>query len=281
MLGYFIVGGILTFVVIPSVFRAISRANHSQRRARSTGAIGESKVDRCLRKFKGKEFARAKDIMLPARGKTSQIDNILISRHGIFVIETKNYTGTVKGKEHHQNWTHIPPGRSKAGREFYNPIKQNEGHITALRHLMYKSFPNIPFHNIVVFSDDCRIPGIPGVVKMSSLQDALRQRMHGAPSLSETDVSAIKNIIESMNIKDKSERSQHITYAQSVADDAKQREADKARRAIDEANKDGALKVQNAYSTGLESLDSVISSAASKVVDAEQLPSEAQRETSR
>lgn len=268
MLGYLIVGGILTFVVVPSVFRAIAKTNRGKHR-QTSGTIGEARVDRCLRKFKGREFARAKDVMLSSHGKTSQIDNILVSRYGIFVIEMKNFAGTVKGKEHEPKWMHISPGRNKTPREFYNPIWQNEGHITALRKLLEKSLPNIPFHNIVVFSDECRSPKIPGVVTLSELRDALQERMNGRPVLSQTDVAAIKDIIDSNNIKNKRKRSQHITYAQGVADNAKQREVDKARRMTAEANKDMALKVQREYSGGLVSLEQTIVSAESKVVEPE------------
>ena len=89
MLVYLIVGGVLVAIFVPAAIQVGWRLIKPKLR----GNAGESKVERCLRKFKGPGFARTKDIMLPTRGKTSQIDNLLVSRYGIFVIEAKNYDG--------------------------------------------------------------------------------------------------------------------------------------------------------------------------------------------
>jgi len=261
MWGY-IVGGFVAAMVVPAVVKVGSKAIWYAVRPKVTGNLGESMVDRCLRKFRGNGFARLRDVMVPARNGTSQIDNILVSQHGIFVIETKNYSGSVYGDESSAKWVQLAPGNYKEPREFYNPIWQNNGHIRALRSLLEQSFPKkVPYHNIVVFSDNCMVSGLPGVVKMSELKNVLKERTKGVPVLSENDVAAIKKCIEDSNIKGRGQRLQHVAHAKATANNAKEREAAEVRRLRAEANKAMAMRVQNLYSDGLLGVDDAIAEA--------------------
>lgn len=262
MWGY-IVGGFVAAMIVPAAVQVGMQVV----RPKLVGKAGESIVDRCLRKFRGSGFARAKDVMLPTRNGTSQIDNLLVSRQGIFVIETKNYAGVVKGSESSPKWVYNAPGNYKVSREFYNPIWQNNGHIRALRALLERSFPNVLYHNIVVFSDNCKVPRLPGVVKMSALKSVLKELTKGDPVLSEKDVAAIKECIENSNIKGRRRRSQHVEYARSAASKAKEREAAEARRLRVEANKEMAMKVQTLYLDGLLGIDDIISDAKKTAVE--------------
>ena len=56
--------------------------------------------------------------------KTSQIDHILINKKGIFVIETKNYSGRIYGQENQLEWTQVL-NYGKVKNKLYNPVKQN------------------------------------------------------------------------------------------------------------------------------------------------------------
>lgn len=257
----YVVGGFVAAMVVPAVVQVGSKAIWQAVRPKVTGNLGESMVDGCLRKFKGKEFARLRDVMLPTRNGTSQIDNLLVSRQGIFVIEVKNYAGSVYGDESSSKWVHYPPRGSNTSREFYNPIWQNNGHIRALKALLGRSFPNALYHNVVVFSDNCKVPKLPGVVKMSELKSFLKELTKGEPVLSEKDVSVIKECIENSNIKGRGQRSQHVAYAKEAANKAKEREVAEVRRLRAEANKDMAMKVQNLYSDGRLGVDDVIADA--------------------
>ena len=64
---------------------------------------------------------------------------------GLYVFECKNYRGKIYGSDNDEYW--VSKTRNGAF-SFYNPIKQNEGHIRAL-----KSHLDIPMYNIVVFSN--------------------------------------------------------------------------------------------------------------------------------
>ncbi|WP_456273194.1 nuclease-related domain-containing protein [Bacillus sp. AK031] len=65
-----------------------------------------------------------------SRSGYSQIDHAIIIPYGIIVIETKNYQGTIYGGKDRKNW--LINGKFK----MLNPLKQNYGHIQALKKLV-------------------------------------------------------------------------------------------------------------------------------------------------
>ncbi len=66
--------------------------------------------------------------------ETTEIDIIVISKYGIYVVENKNYKGWIFGDEKSQKWCQHLSKKKKFF--FYNPIKQNNTHIESLRALL-------------------------------------------------------------------------------------------------------------------------------------------------
>jgi restriction system protein len=77
-----------------------------------------------------KIYQRFHDVIVPAEDGTTQIDHILISPFGVFVIETKNMTGWIFGSENQAQWTQSLPGGKKF--RFQNPLRQNYRHTKCL-----------------------------------------------------------------------------------------------------------------------------------------------------
>lgn len=97
------------------------------------------------------------NLYIPAgNGKTTEIDMLLISPYGIFVFESKNYSGWIFGHEEQKNWTQtLPLGHRQCHKEyFYNPIRQNANHIRHLKALIGKA---TSVWSIIVFSDRCTL----------------------------------------------------------------------------------------------------------------------------
>jgi hypothetical protein len=93
-----------------------------------------------------------------ANGKYSQIDIVVATKVGIIVFEIKDYSGWIFGKGNQAKWTQVLAyGREK--HRFYNPIMQNNGHISALRKQL-KQFEQIPFYSIIVFYGDCELKDV-------------------------------------------------------------------------------------------------------------------------
>jgi hypothetical protein len=113
--------------------------------------IGEQVVNDLLGKyFSNKECHLLKNVTLPIAGGTTQIDHVLVSTKGIFVIETKDYSGWVFGNPKLPKWTQTTRwGEYK----FQNPIHQNHKHIKELERY-FDFLPDKSFKSIVVFVGD-------------------------------------------------------------------------------------------------------------------------------
>ena len=95
------------------------------------GWFGEKVLDTLLKvKLDGAKYKILHNIMLPTDdGATTQIDHIIVSEWGIFVIETKTYSGWVFGDAKSAQWT-VSHFRRKD--RFQNPLRQNYKHIATL-----------------------------------------------------------------------------------------------------------------------------------------------------
>ncbi len=123
-------------------------------KALRSGKRGEKMVAKELARLKKKDFIVLNDLLLPTvNGKTSQIDHVVVSTRGIFVIETKNHAGRISGAEQAQYWQqHL----SSQSRGFYNPVLQNRSHLRAVKRHLPKLDSDI-FSSMVVFSDAWRL----------------------------------------------------------------------------------------------------------------------------
>lgn len=71
---------------------------------KNIGKMGEKLVAMKLYWLSG-EYIVLNDVLLPAKNGTSQVDHIVVSPYGIFVIETKNYKGWISvGQARSINW---------------------------------------------------------------------------------------------------------------------------------------------------------------------------------
>ena len=108
-------------------------------------------------------------------GNFSQVDLVVVSKFCILVFEVKSYSGWIFGSANNLNWTQVLAyGNQKYS--FYNPIKQNNGHILELRnHLNLDQ--NLPFFSIIVFYGNCEfknINAIPDDTYLIKSNDALK-----------------------------------------------------------------------------------------------------------
>ena len=93
-----------------------------------------------------KTYIRFHDVIIQTENGTTQIDHVLISKYGIFVIETKNYDGWIFGGEKQRNWTQSVFGKKNS---FQNPLHQNYKHTKALSECLQVDHSKI--HPIIFF----------------------------------------------------------------------------------------------------------------------------------
>jgi hypothetical protein len=110
---------------------------------------GEALVSRQLQaNFAAPDFHLLNHISLPLADGTTQIDHILVSRFGVFVIETKSFKGWIFANEGHATWTQVIFG---AKFRFQNPLSQNLRHVRAVRGLL-DFLPERAIQSAVVFA---------------------------------------------------------------------------------------------------------------------------------
>jgi hypothetical protein len=95
---------------------------------------GEALLSRAtLKNFGSPDYHLMNHVTLRMKDGTTQIDHILVSRFGVFVIETKDYKGWIFGNAQHATWTQV---LFKAKFKFQNPILQNLRHVRAVQDLL-------------------------------------------------------------------------------------------------------------------------------------------------
>ena len=115
--------------------------------ATGKGIVGEGMLNSFLGISLNKEDYRLlKDVTLPTEDGTTQIDHIIVSKYGIFAIETKNYKGWIFGSEHQKRWTQSIYGKKHT---FQNPLHQNYKHTKTLQKLL--NLDDDKIFSIVVF----------------------------------------------------------------------------------------------------------------------------------
>lgn len=120
---------------------------------RFRGWLGEFKTVVAKKLFlKSRDYVDINDLTIETGRSTTQIDHVIVSRYGVFVVETKNMTGWIFGSEENPYWTRTNWGKKF---QFPNPLSQNKGHIRALSQLT--KVPPEKMHSVVVFRGNCNL----------------------------------------------------------------------------------------------------------------------------
>lgn len=187
------------------------------------GHLGEAKLESSLDMLDifGYHGYCLRNVYVPRKnGTTSEIDVIYVTRKGLFVIESKNYTGYIFGDERYKYWTStVYAGKNWLGikqvdkNKFYNPIWQNNSHIKAF----WNYCGNVKAFSIVAFGNNCELKSVNwssdnvSVCYYSELRKVIKRIWRNEPDI--YDDNAIKQIYNSLALlnNDYETRSKHIT----------------------------------------------------------------------
>ena len=112
------------------------------------GHVGEWLVRKCLENaLPTDDYICLHDVTLPGPSGTTQIDHVVVSRYGIFVIETKHMSGWIFGSARDAQWTQTFHRRKH---RFQNPLRQNFAHVKALAAVL--GLDDSHLHSVVVFT---------------------------------------------------------------------------------------------------------------------------------
>lgn len=120
------------------------------------GHFGEYLIEYALNSLPGYSKQLC-NVYLPYKGRTSEVDVIMLHETGIYVFESKNYSGWIFGNESGQYWTQFLNKNTK--NRFYNPILQNKTHIRALKQYL-RLDDQTRILSYIVFSQRCELKKI-------------------------------------------------------------------------------------------------------------------------
>lgn len=170
------------------------------------GYLGEKAVARHLSNLPDDKYIPLNNIMLNTDHGLTQIDHVVLSIYGIFVIETKNYSGWITGNEYSDKWVKNMYGTKY---KFRNPIKQNYGHTMALMQTL-KITDKDCFIPIVVFTNsaELKLNTKSLVIYLHELDNcilAFHTRI-----FSFQQISSYAQILTSSNVDSKESRKSHV-----------------------------------------------------------------------
>ncbi len=141
--------GSLWFLISIGIVAAILKSSlkSSSKSSRFKGVMGEFGVNLTAKMMLDKnKYRLIKNVTLPTEDGSTQIDHIIVSIYGIFVVETKNMAGWIFGSPRQRVWTQRTYKHSS---KFQNPLHQNHKHVKTLEALLGLNEQQI--YSVVVF----------------------------------------------------------------------------------------------------------------------------------
>lgn len=196
--------------------------------ARQKGKRGEMCVFSILSQLSD-EYTILNDLVLRTDKGTTQIDHVVVSKYGVFTIETKNYRGEIYGDDKRQKWTQLIVTKVTYAKKrwktytyvtknnFYNPVKQSLGHAFRIKELLY-AFPHVKIVPIVAFAGDAILSNIDTrhhVVYKENLPEIIDR--YKTICLTDNDVQAIIDILGNNNIREFLSDRQHVKNIRAAA----------------------------------------------------------------
>ena len=149
----------LLYILLPAglffvICRLAAVLSGKQAAVLSAGVEGENATKRLVRHLPG-AYTAISNVRITFEGNTSELDMVVVGPTGVFVIETKNYTGQITGNAADGTWKRVK--RTEGGRAYastmYSPIKQVSTHAYRLSKFLKQNKLFVWVQGAVYFSD--------------------------------------------------------------------------------------------------------------------------------
>ena len=185
------------------------------------GKRGEMRIHDILMKLPD-EYHVMDDVMLKTTNGTTQIDHIVVSKYGVFAIETKNYRGEIYGNDNTQDWKQIivtkvtylkKPWKTYTyvtKNQLYNPVKQAVGHMYRIKENL-KEWPYLRVIPIVVFTRNADISKVSSqnhVIYDTALLSTIQA--YQTSYITDADVNDVVARLSSKNIRKIVDNKTHV-----------------------------------------------------------------------
>ncbi|MCC8016584.1 MAG: NERD domain-containing protein, partial [Clostridiales bacterium] len=133
-MGYIIGVALLVFLIVFIIQLKKAYINHEQKEIKYAGKKGELMFRDMILNILHSDDILLNNINLNADGKQTEIDNLIINKNGIFIVEIKNYNGKLYGNADDYEWIKekVSPGGNVFTKKVRNPIKQTKRQIYIL-----------------------------------------------------------------------------------------------------------------------------------------------------
>lgn len=146
----------------------------------------------------------------------TEVDIIATHNTGIYVFEIKNYSGWIHGNEFMKVWTQTLNRRTK--NKFFNPIRQNYGHIESLKTYL-EIDDQEAFHSYIVFASKSELKNITKkssddvicLTKEDLIRDIIKKHLSSRKEVfSNPELKTIDYLISTKCLQDKSVKDKHV-----------------------------------------------------------------------
>lgn len=186
------------------------------------GFLGELMVNLAAKFFLDKKiYTLFKNVTLPTEGGTTQIDHVVVSRYGVFVVETKNMKGWIFGDPKQKTWTQKMYRHTN---KFQNPLHQNYKHTQTLQSALELD-PEKVFSMVVFVGDsEFKTPMPDNVVNLGGYLRFIKSKTQLL--LNDSEILAVCDKIASGRLKPsiKTHR-EHVKHVKTIVEE-KQRQVD-------------------------------------------------------
>lgn len=200
----FIIAAVLLFIAGLISTYSRSSSGVAEQQILLSGIIGESSVASTLSKLPD-SYTVFQDVVVNYDGSVSEIDNIVVGKTGVFVIETKNHNGTIIGSYEEKDWQQNKVGRGGTPytANFYSPVKQVGTHIFRLKNMLKKNDIRVYINGAVYFSNPEAYVFVKGkgdtpvfCVAKNGEEQLLEYILSGDASLSNTMIKKINTLLD-------------------------------------------------------------------------------------
>ncbi len=126
----FFVIGVIIAVIIAAAFGFSKSGSGGNTTAepphRIAGRQGERVATRYIESILREGDTLFTNVSVSYDGRSAELDNVIVNKYGVFIIEVKNYSGRLSGSEDDYEWTkvHISKAGNRYVKSVKNPIKQ-------------------------------------------------------------------------------------------------------------------------------------------------------------
>jgi len=196
--------------------------------AAAKGQAGENLIHNILMQLPD-EYTVFKDVILKTPKGTTQIDHIVVSKYGVFAIETKNYRGEIYGDDNRKYWTQMiitdVTYRRKwyktytyvTKNRFYNPVKQSLAHTYTIKNYL-KDWKYLPVVPVVVFCGSAVLANVQSSISViydSNLLDMIRS--YNTIYLTDQEVHDVATRLDVSNYRDVIDDRTHVLNLRAAA----------------------------------------------------------------